>query len=158
MQGPALTVLSSGGMQQTARVLLALALLALISASMAAVAQADPGEATIVQWRAAGASYGPFTAWWQATIPPTDDVHEATPVAGAHASYRWIEHLSGPQACAFTARPSPDGAGLVEIGGGRDCTHPGASCGYFMPGWTIYLASGRACDAFGVPECTGICW
>ena len=135
----------------------ALIAVAALLAAAPLLAQEDDQAPTIVEWRASGAPWGPYTEWKQATIHPTENAQEGTPIADAPGSFRWIRYRSGPQACFYTATMHEDGT-LTDIGGGRDCAHPGSSCGYYMEGWTIFGASGQDCTAIGVPQCEGICW
>lgn len=126
----------------------------------AAVVDAQDGEQTVIEYRQAGAPYGPyFDAWHRATIPVGTDIQTDAVRVVFSTSYTWVRHVSGPQACVFTAVGGM-GAPLTQIGGGRDCPRSQAdpSGGYFMGGYWVWAVSGESCTSFGVPVCSGICW
>lgn len=147
-----------------AGVVLAIAILGLF-AGLAGGSQADgSAEPTVIRWRAGADTLPPYSGWHVATVQPTEGVHAATSVAEATDAFRWVEHVSGPEACIFTATGHRSAGGAwrpaSDVGGGRDCSaHVRDNhCGYFMPGWDVFAASGGACASFGVPPCSGICW
>ena len=121
---------------------------------------AAAAEPTILRWRTAGLPAGPYSPWRIATVPATafDSLDSATQIANAEDTFRWIEHVSGPEACVFTAKRQ-SGA-LVSAGGGRTCprSEHDSSCGYIEEFWDVFAASGGACTAYGVSGCAGICW
>ena len=55
-------------------------------------AYADDPEPTVVEWRASGAPFGPFTEWQRATIPPADDLSQATLISDDRSAFRWVRH------------------------------------------------------------------
>ena len=115
----------------------------------------DSAVGTVLRIRSAGSSFGPYTAWTQVTIPPTESLKNATVVTDDAGSYHWVEHVDGDQCAVFTASH-----GHPEHGaGGREC-YKGieGNCGFFMPGFgTIYAASGKSCSGWGIPLCVGWC-
>ena len=130
-----------------------------------AAAQTDgSAEPTVIRWRTGADTLPPYSDWHEATVQPTAGVHDATLVGDELDAFRWFEHVSGPQACVFTATAVRDREGVLrpghDAGGGRDCSaHVRDShCGYVMPGWTVWAASGGACASFGITPCSGICW
>ena len=119
------------------------------------MATIEDDSGTILRMRSAGSSFGPYTAWTQVTIPPTEKLEEATIVTDDAGSYHWVFFVSGDQCAVFTAP-----YGHPEHGaGGREC-YKGidGNCGFFLPGHgTIYAASGRSCTGWGIPLCVGWC-
>ena len=115
---------------------------------------------THLQWRSGDPVVGRYNEWNAETVCHADNPGAATLIAPQHDADRWIRHVSGPQACLFTATWTRGGPLAGTIGGGRECprSRDDNSCGYIKPGWTIYVASGRSCGAYGVEECRGWCW
>ena len=139
---------------------------ALFFQTCAASAQTDGSrEPTVVRVRSGGSSFGPYGEWRHVTVQPTDRrslLTDSTSLEDDASAYWWVEHVSGPPACVFTAVPEgrigtrlkPD-----TVGGGRDCSQDdGGRCGFFMPGqWWVFAASGRDCGGYGIDICTGWC-
>ena len=117
----------------------------------------DDSESTVIEYQESGASYGPYTAWKQETVPCGETPHDGVRVGDSDSSYRWVRYISGPQACIFTANPR--GNVLAQVGGGRNCvgSESGGACGFFQRGYHVYAVSGTSCSAFGIPVCSGIC-
>lgn len=111
-------------------------------------------DTTVVEWRTAGSSFGPWNAWQEATLEWTDTIWKATTIQPDNATYTWVRHKSGPPACILN-RPSgghPWSAGRTIEEGDHGKT------AYFMPGYgPIAGAGGFACAGYGVGECSGIC-
>ena len=129
------------------------------------LAQTDgSAEPTVLRWRTGADTLPPYSGWHVSTIQPADGVDGATLIAPTNDAFRWVEHVSGPEACIFTATPVRGEGGAFhpgdDYGGGRDCSAHvrDAHCGYIMPGWTVFAASGGACSSFGISPCSGICW
>ena len=144
---------------------------ALIVAALAATAApasdlcGDGAENTTVQWRASGAPYGPYSDWSRTVLPCGNGPQDSVRVDDDAAGFRWVEHVSGPPACIFTASQAPPQRQhgerrLTHVGGGRDCdgaTRNG-SCGFYMRGWLVFGVSGSSCAAMEIPTCSGWCW
>ena len=115
----------------------------------------EDAEGTILRIRSAGSSFGPYSAWTQVTIPPTESLDKATLVTDDAAAYWWIEFQSGDQCALFTAP-----YGHPEHGqGGREAYEGlGGTAMFYMPGHgAIYAASGKSCSGWGIPLCRGWC-
>ena len=128
-------------------------------------AQTDgSAEPTILRWRIGAYPADPGRDWKLASVQPTEDARHGTLIAAELDGFRWVEHVSGPIACIYTATPRRGPGGKFEavdgIGGGRDCSAHvrDNACGYFEEGWTIFAASGGSCSAFGIAPCSGVCW
>lgn len=122
-------------------------------------------EPTIVRVRSGGSTYGPYSEWRHVTVQPVERknlLFDSTSLENDASAYWWVQWVSGPQACVFTA--VPDGRidrplHPASVGGGRNCSDDdGGKCGFFMPGhWWVFAASGRDCGGYGIEECTGWC-
>lgn len=136
--------------------LLLLAVLIFISGEYALADDPDP---TVVEYRTAGSSFGPWNAWQEATLPPVDSIWNATTIEADQSTYVWVRHKSGPEACILTkpkegSHPSPYWAAGRTIHANQH-----GQTAYFQPGFgTVVGASGRSCQGYGVSDCTGICW
>ena len=110
----------------------------------------DSPEPTVVRWRGAGASFGPYTPWREATLAPADDVGGATLITHDRG-YRWVQWVSGPQATVFTRlNGKVNGAGRTI---GPDENQRQA---YFERGWGDLMGlSGMHAEAYGIEECRG---
>ena len=124
-------------------------------ASCNAIADDDP-QSTVVRWCSGPWTLGCETDYQQATIVPADSVQGATGISFDKAVFRWLFHVSGPEACIFTANKGNDGK-LIDIGGGRDCNANVSNCGFIVRGYNVYGVSGKACNGYGVEPCTGWC-
>ena len=110
----------------------------------------DSPEPTVVRWRGAGASFGPYTEWYEATLAPAEHVDEATLITHDRG-YRWVQWVSGPQATVFTLHNGEvNGAGRTI---GPDENQRQA---YFERGWGDLMGlSGYGCAKYGIEECQG---
>ena len=89
--------------------------------------------------------------------------HHATPLGHPGIGlFRHYVHLSGPEACLFTADSTADGY-LRNAGGGRDCPRSNTDdrCGFISEAFFTYVLAGGSCASFGIPACQGLeseCW
>ena len=106
---------------------------------------------TTVRWRTAGATWGPYSEWHEASIAPADSVDDATLIFEDSAPYRWVQYVSGDQATVFTRlNGKVNGAGRTL---GPD---PNQHQAFFGRGWgELCGLSGGACESYGIEECSG---
>ena len=115
----------------------------------------DSPEPTVVRWRGAGASFGPYTEWYEATIAPATKVEEATLIT-TDRGYRWVQWVSGPQATVFTRLNGVNGPHRVNGAGRTIGPDESQRQAYFERGWgDLCGLSGMHAEAYGIEECRG---
>ena len=129
---------------------------------------------TVIRWTAGdlpslsgdGYSGGRLHASAEVQVYPSSiwrQHHHATPLGHPGIGlFRHYVHLSGGEACLFTADSTADGY-LKNAGGGRDCprSNDDARCGFISEAYFTYVLAGGSCASFGIPACEGLeseCW